>query len=851
MTANLLTLTREKRAFPMKRHFMPASAQTALKKVAFAFLCFTVLMVSGVSAQTIQSIKVDPGANNGPPAGPILDLGGTYATPATTALPIPNNGQLTYQQYTVNFTANASNTTCTNGACSTVITFAFRDDPAQISFTNASVVDLTNPNTSPLLTNGNFATGDLTGWNYVDNYGVSGAGFVALSGGPYSYYCPNISINGAVFTFNCWIDGAVQAYDALSQTITTNPGDTYLISFYVAEDSALVAGPGASGLPAGYPGSACYFAVQNSSTCYFSDLSTNNDTTDPAGNGINVAVYAQPTVPVASQEETLTVTGAGAGSGTVADTTYNEFDCTITGGSAAATGCSASYPLSTVVTLTATAAEGSTFGGWGVGACSGSGMSTTCSVTMSSAQSVQAIFNLTGSNIQAGPASPGVPLDLNYQGGFGNGVTGNGYDANVTLTNGSTQTVQVVSIPQEQSACNQLVDASFKGAQCFAYNNSAGTDPYGAVMFEYTCPGSATGGTCGSATNIDFVAQLGTDLYFDANDNPGLFSGSPAVVVPLPLVGWLKGAGPDALHPCTPGTDGSGNPLPLFQSNQISSFIDPAKSPASGTAKGNSGGTGSCWVLTYNTPNEAPTVNVTQPVNGFTYQQNQATAAAFTCTTVNAGSASATGPYLTQTSCTATDSVGGNVSEGAQFDTATLGPHTFTATVLDSGLNTVSQTVTYNVVAATNVQIKNAAANQTTPGSKLTYVITVWDSGSANAVNTLVTDTLAPGTTFVSASGTNIGFPCTTVNGKTSCKVTSSPITCMGSAVSSVVTCPVGTIMPLSLYDLNGAVIQVTVLVNQQGTKQKPTTISNTATVTQSNAETKQDNTSTATTTVN
>jgi uncharacterized repeat protein (TIGR01451 family) len=170
---------------------------------------------------------------------------------------------------------------------------------------------------------------------------------------------------------------------------------------------------------------------------------------------------------------------------------------------------------------------------------------------------------------------------------------------------------------------------------------------------------------------------------------------------------------------------------------------------------------------------------------------------------------------------------------------------------VDSALNTVSIPVTYNVVAATNVAIQNSASNQTTPGSKLTYVITAWDSGPANAVNTLVTDTLAPGTTFVSASGVNIGLPCTTVGGKTSCKLSYTPITCMGSALSSVVTCPVGTIMPISLFDLNGAVIEVTVLVNQQGTKQNPTKLSNTATVTQSNAETKQDNSSTAVTTVN
>ena len=57
--------------------------------------------------------------------------------------------------------------------------------------------------------------------------------------------------------------------------------------------------------------------------------------------------------------------------------------------------------------------------------------------------------------------------------------------------------------------------------------------------------------------------------------------------------------------------------------------------------------------------------------------------------------------------------------------------------------------------------------------------------------------------------------------------------------------------MPLSLYDLNGAAITITVNVTANGTKQNPITLSNTATVTQSNAETKQDNTATAKTTVN
>jgi uncharacterized repeat protein (TIGR01451 family) len=480
---------------------------------------------------------------------------------------------------------------------------------------------------------------------------------------------------------------------------------------------------------------------------------------------------------------------------------------------------------------------------------------------------------------QSGTVTTGAETILNFEGGFGNGINGNGYDANAQLTTGSPQTVQVNPIQGAAAAnCTELVRTSFPGAQCVGYNNSTGTasPSYGPVMFEYTCPGSATGGTCGSVSvgpsGIDFFATLGTDLYFDEADNPMLFSYNSLptpgyYVTPLPLIGWLKGAGPDPLNPCTPNP---GNSPALFQSNQISSFTDPAKSPASGTAKGSSGGTGSCWVLTYNTPNEAPSASIAAPTIGSTFQQGQTVYATFTCNTVNEGASSPVGPYLTLNSCTLMNSytgVGSPASYPASFgagaasvtyttttpiDTTSLGTHTLTATVVDSATNTVSSTpVTYNVVAATNVAIQNSASNQTTPGSKLTYVITAWDSGPANAVNTLVTDTLAPGTTFVSASGVNIGLPCTTVGGKTSCKLSYTPITCMGSALSSVVTCPVGTIMPISLFDLNGAVIEVTVLVNQQGTKQNPTKLSNTATVTQSNAETKQDNSSTAVTTVN
>lgn len=80
--------------------------------------------------------------------------------------------------------------------------------------------------------------------------------------------------------------------------------------------------------------------------------------------------------------QTLTVVIAGTGTGTVASAPA---------GIACAPTCSAAFPGGSVVVLTATAGGGSTFTGWSGGGCSGTGM---CSVTMNSATSVTATFDL-------------------------------------------------------------------------------------------------------------------------------------------------------------------------------------------------------------------------------------------------------------------------------------------------------------------------------------------------------------------------------------------------------------------------------------------------------------------------
>ncbi len=83
---------------------------------------------------------------------------------------------------------------------------------------------------------------------------------------------------------------------------------------------------------------------------------------------------------------TLSVSRTGAGAGTVQSSPV---------GISCGTDCSEAYANGTQVTLTATPAANSTFGGWG-GACSGTG---SCVVSMTSARSVTATFLLKSFNL--------------------------------------------------------------------------------------------------------------------------------------------------------------------------------------------------------------------------------------------------------------------------------------------------------------------------------------------------------------------------------------------------------------------------------------------------------------------
>ena len=220
-----------------------------MKKFIEVALVLAILLFTGSEALPQEG----GGPNNPPPAGAIKDLNGT---------PVPGGGNGTYQEYSVDFIANIENT---------AITFAFREDPAFISFANASVTDNAVVEGPNLLQNGDFSGGTYTNngnsqtpnhWTFANQYGAGAFGVVRTGPGCYVYA-------------NCWYDGSVGSFDAISQTIPTIVGHTYHISFFVADNSDCL--------------------------CNFSDLRSNGVS------GIDVAVYAQAGLPSAVMSQTVNV----------------------------------------------------------------------------------------------------------------------------------------------------------------------------------------------------------------------------------------------------------------------------------------------------------------------------------------------------------------------------------------------------------------------------------------------------------------------------------------------------------------------------------------------------------------
>ena len=205
----------------------------------------------------------------------ILDLAGT---PINTA-------------YTLYFSAFTATTTAST------VTFVFRHDPGFFAFDDASVVDTTIPGGN-LLVNPGFELGAPTvsgagvpGWTYFEQAGLVDVGlpvlgFEAASG------TDGLSAHGGGFF---WDDGATGGYDGIDQTFTTTVGNTYVVSFYLAEiNSNDVATPG----------------NDYQQTC------TNGNPSGTECNGIDVLAYAGNGLPptgAVPEPASLALLGAGIG----------------------------------------------------------------------------------------------------------------------------------------------------------------------------------------------------------------------------------------------------------------------------------------------------------------------------------------------------------------------------------------------------------------------------------------------------------------------------------------------------------------------------------------------------------
>lgn len=190
-------------------------------------------------ALTCSPVMAAP-SNLGPPAGALFQLAGR---PINT----------TYQMFGFSFVATT---------VSTDLTFAFRHDPGFIRLDDVSV---TAGGGSNLVVNGGFEDGPINsgapqGWTYANIFG-------SLAGGQ---VLDNLPRTGSLY----YRSGSIQAYDAITQNISTVIGTTYDVSFWALSSEG--AGD------------------------FYRALSTNGNVTDAGGNARNLAVYAQNGLPSAN-----------------------------------------------------------------------------------------------------------------------------------------------------------------------------------------------------------------------------------------------------------------------------------------------------------------------------------------------------------------------------------------------------------------------------------------------------------------------------------------------------------------------------------------------------------------------
>jgi len=229
-------------------------------------------------------------------------------------------------------------------------------------------------------------------------------------------------------------------------------------------------------------------------------VAANNDTSlrigaiTIAGQTFTVTQDGIPQVP----QYTLTVSKSGTGSGTVTATGIN-----------CGSDCSETYNSGTSVTLTATAATGSTFAGWS-GACTGTG---TCTVTMNTAKSVTAAFSLKTYTITAtagsgGSISPSGTISVNYGSSQTFAITPNtNYSISDVMVDGASAGA-VSSYTFGNVTANHIISASFSYIP-----PSSGGGGGAPSQYDLTITKSGNGTVTANTGTITWSGNTGTASY--------------------------------------------------------------------------------------------------------------------------------------------------------------------------------------------------------------------------------------------------------------------------------------------------------------------------------------------------
>jgi hypothetical protein len=210
---------------------------------------------------------------------------------------------------------------------------------------------------------------------------------------------------------------------------------------------------------------------------------------------------------------TLMVSKIGTGSGTVTSGSAG-VDCGAT--------CSATYDSGTTVSLTASAADGSTFGGWSGGGCAGTD---TCTVTMSAATTVTATFTRQQFTLTVAKAGVGSGTVTSGPAGVDCGATCSAtYDSATTVT--LTATPDSGSVVRGWRGCDTV-----SGATCTVTLNASrlikagfGVPPFTLVVGKAgtgsgTVTSDAGGIDCGATCSATY--DSGTTVTLTATPDSG------------------------------------------------------------------------------------------------------------------------------------------------------------------------------------------------------------------------------------------------------------------------------------------------------------------------------------------